>query len=57
MKKENKMNDTKIIDALLERLNEAKREALHVADFKTTVLLESIINFIEKRRNDEVYRE
>lgn len=52
-KKENSMNDTKIINALLERLNEAKREALHVADFKTTILLESIIEFIEKRRNND----
>lgn len=50
------MDDTKIIDALLERLNEAKREALHVADFKTTVLLDSIIQFIEKRRKNEIYR-
>lgn len=44
------MNDRKLINELIKAIEEARADALTHADFKIVLILDSILDFIEKRR-------
>lgn len=44
------MKDTKLLNELINAIEEARTDALTHADFKIVLILESILDFIEKRR-------